>query len=510
MSGVLVLAAGSLAAGSATAGSTPAGSATAGSAPADERGTSLTITVPQEPESWNYWTVAANAIRVPTFYNVQETLLENLPDGTIQPMLAEAYEVSDDGLTVTFHIREAKFHDGTDLDSADVVYSMNKNSESPTSKLSAVYDNVASIEAPDARTVVVTLKNPSASFIEEMGMSAGYIVPEDFFDNYDPETQMIGTGPYVFGEYKPDTSLTMTRFDDYWGDKPYFTDLTWLFVTDETAALNGLEAGDYDIVAAVVGEGMDRVHSFEENPDFQVAFDSSEVSYTFLNVNQPELQDIRVRQAIAHAFDRQPYIDAAIAGYGVPTCLMAVPNSVPYNSDYCPYPYDPEKAKSLLAEAGVSDLHLDFPFVTVAYHPAVMEIMTAQFADVGITLDTRGEDLTTWLDQTWTQGDYEISQITDSAPISQYGCHGGREPLGKSTELCIPEFEDMLAASDQHTDRDEYIAAMSELTNTFSDLAWVIPMFAPQNPELARADLQGIPQTRVNNAFDVRHLTWAN
>src|SRR3954452_16653371 len=116
MSGVLVLAAGSLAAGSATAGSTPSGSATAGSGPADERGTSLTITVPQEPASWNYWEVGANALRVPTFYNVQETLLEDLPDGTIQPMLAEAYEVSDDGLTVTFHIREAKFHDGTDLD----------------------------------------------------------------------------------------------------------------------------------------------------------------------------------------------------------------------------------------------------------------------------------------------------------------------------------------------------------------------------------------------------------
>ena len=466
--------------------------------------------MPQEPASWNYWEVGANALRVPTFYNVQETLLEDLPDGTIQPMLAEAYEVSDDGLTVTFHIREAKFHDGTDLDSADVVYSMNKNAESPLSKLAAVYTNVASIEAPDARTVVVTLKNPSASFIEEMGMSAGYIVPEDFFENYDPETQMIGTGPYVFGDYKPDTSLTMTRFDDYWGDKPYFKDLTWLFVDDETAALNGLEAGDYDIVAAVVGEGMDRVPSFESNPDFQVAFDSSEVSYMFLNVNKPEFQDERVREAIAYGIDRQPYIDAAIAGYGVPTCLMAVPNSVPYNSDYCPYPYDPDKARALLAEAGVSDLHIDFPFVTVAYHPAVMEILTAQMADIGITLDTRGQDLTTWLDQTWTQGDYELGQITDSAPITQYGCHGGREPLGKSSELCIPEFEDQLVSSDQNTDRDAYIAAMAKLTNTFSDLAWVIPMFAPKNPELARADLQGIQETRINNAFDVRHLTWAN
>ncbi|MEO7372209.1 MAG: ABC transporter substrate-binding protein, partial [Ilumatobacteraceae bacterium] len=150
----------------APAGATVPGAAT--SAPAasnDERSKTLTLTLPQEPESWNYWEVGANALRVPTFYNVQETLLENLPDGTIKPMLAEAYKVSDDGMTVTFTIREAKFHDGTDLDSADVVYSMNKNAESPLGKLSTAYLNVAKVEAVDPRTVKVTLKNPSASFL---------------------------------------------------------------------------------------------------------------------------------------------------------------------------------------------------------------------------------------------------------------------------------------------------------------------------------------------------------
>jgi peptide/nickel transport system substrate-binding protein len=487
----------------------PVEATTAPPAGDDERGTTLTLTLPQEPESWNYWEVGANALRVPTFYNVQETLLENLPDGTIQPMLAEAYEVSDDGLNVTFTIREAKFHDGTDLDSADVVYSMNKNAESPLGKLSTAYGNVATVEAVDPRTVKVTLKNPSASFLEEMGNSAGYIVPEDAHETYDLASEMPGTGPYVFGEYKPDTSLTMTRFADYWGDKPYFENLNWLFVDDETAALNGLEAGDYDVVTGVLAEGIDRVATFDSDPKFQVVFElGGEVSYTFLNVNMPELQDIRVRQAIAHAIDRQPHIDAALAGYGDPTCLMAVPYSVPYNSDYCPYPYDVEKAKSLLADAGVPNLTIDFPFVTVAYHPTVMEILVAQLADVGITATTRGEDLTTWLDRTWTQGNYEMSQITDSAPISQFGCKGGREPLGKSSELCIPEFEDKLAASDKFTDRDEYIAAMADLTNTFTDLAWVIPMFAPKTPQVARGDLEGIQSVRINNSFDVRHLKW--
>lgn len=491
--------------------STDAGQTTEAGGGGDDRSTTLTLTLPQEPESWNYWEVGANALRVPTFYNVQETLVENTPDGTIKPMLAEAWEVSEDGLSVTFTIRQAKFHDGTDLDSADVVYSLNKNAESPLGKLSAVYTNVDKVEAVDDRTVKVTLKNPSASFLEEMGNSAGYIVPEGSHENLDLAKEMPGTGPYVFGEYKPDTSLTMTRFEDYWGEKPYFENLNWLFVDDETAALNGLEAGEYDVVTGVLAEGIDRVATFDSNPDFQVVFElGGEVSYVFLNVNKPEFQDIRVRQAIAYAIDRQPHIDAALAGYGDSTCLMAVPYGVPYNSDYCPYPYDPEKAKELLAEAGMTDLTIDFPFVTVAYHPAVMEILVAQLAEVGITAVTRGEDLTTWLDRTWTQGNYEMGQITDSAPISQYGCEGGREPLGKSSTLCIPEFEELLAESDTFLDRDEYIAAMAKLTNTFADLAWVIPMFAPKTPQIAKAGLEGIQAVRINNSFDVRHLRWAD
>ena len=271
-----------------------------------------------------------------------------------------------------------------------------------------------------------------------------------------------------------------------------------------------LTAGEYDVVTGVLAEGIDRVATFDSDPNFQVVFElGGEVSYTFLNINMPELEDIRVRQAIAHAIDRQPHIDAALAGYGDQTCLMAVPYSVPYNSDYCPYPYDPDRAIELLAEAGVPDLTIDFPFVTVAYHPAVMEILVAQLAAVGITAETRGEDLTTWLDRTWTQGNYEMSQITDSAPISQFGCEGGREPLGKSSQLCIPEFEDKLTASDTFIDRDEYLAAMADLTNTFSDLAWVIPMFAPKTPQVARVDLEGIQSTRINNSFDVRHLQWS-
>jgi peptide/nickel transport system substrate-binding protein len=480
-------------------------------APAESGDTSTTLiaTLPQEPASWNYWEVGANALRVPTFYNVQEALVEVKPDGSIVPMVAEAWEISDDGLTYTFTIRSAKFHDGTDLDSADVVYSMEKNAVSPLSKLSAPHVNVASVTAPDATTVEIVLTQPSASFLKELGQSAGYVVPENFLEDYDANSEMIGTGPFVFADYKPDTSLTLTRFEDYWGEKPYFETIDWRFVDDETAALNGLLAGEYDFVTSVLAEGIERVATFQEDAGYKVLFESAgEVSYMWLNVNEPAFQDERVRQAFAHAINREEAIQV-YDGYADPTCLMVVPYAEPYNSDYCPYDFDPDKSKALLAEAGFEGLEVDYPFANVASHPFTMEVLTQQLAAAGITVNSRSQELTTWLDTTWSQGDYGMSEIRDSANILQYGCKGGREPLGKSSELCIPEFEDQLAVADSFTDPDEYLTAMSDLVKTFADLAWVTVISAPKVPQIMRADLDGIQEVRINNAVDVRSAAWS-
>jgi peptide/nickel transport system substrate-binding protein len=336
------------------------------------------------------------------------------------------------------------------------------------------------------------------------------VVPENFLEENDANSVMIGTGPFVFADYKPDTSLTLTQFPDYWGEKPYFEEIDWRFVDDETAALNGLLAGEYDFVTSVLAEGIERVATFSEDPQFKVLFESAgEVSYLWLNVNEEPFQDIRVRQAIAHAIDREDAIQV-YDGYADPTCLMVVPYAEPYNSDYCPYPYDPDKAKALLAEAGYEDLEIDYPFATVASHPFTMEVLTQQLGDVGIKVNSRGQDLTTWLDQTWAQGDYGMSEIRDSANILQYGCKGGREPLGKSSELCIPEFEDQLAVADSFTDNDEYLAAMSNLVKTFADLAWVTVISAPKVPQVMTADLDGIQEVRINNAVDVRSARWSS
>jgi len=490
---------------------TSASETTLGETTSGETKTTLTIVTPQEPASWNYYEVGANALRVPTFKNVQETVVELNEDGTITPYLAESWEVSADGLVYTFKIRSGvKFHDGSDLDSADVLYSLLKNAKSPNSKLSAAHLNVASVVAPDASTIVITLKQVSVTFLKELGLSAGYVVPENFLEENDPNSTMIGTGPYVFGEYLPDTSLTMTRFEDYWGEKPFFEVLDWRFIDDETASLNGMLAGEYDLNVAILAEGIERVDAFETDPKFTVTLQgSTENSYMWLNVNEKPFKDIRVRQAIAHAINREEAI-AVYNGDARPTCLMVIPDSEPYNSDYCPYPFDPAKSKALLKEAGYEKLEIDYPFVTVASHPFTMEVLTQQLAAVGITVKSRGEDLTTWLDKTWTKGNYGMGEIRDSAGILQFGCKGGREPLGKSSSLCIKEFEDKLAKADAYLSYDDHLVAMSDLVKTFADLAWVTSIAAVQVPMISRADLKGIPVVRVNDGFDLRKAHWGN
>ena len=477
-----------------------------------ETKTELTIVTPQEPPSWNYYEVGANALRVPTFKNVQETLVELTEEGKIIPMLAESWEISADGLVYTFKIRSGvKFHDGSDLDSADVVYSMKKNALSPNSKLSAPHVNVASVEATDASTVVIKLKQVSSSFLKELGQSAGYVVPENFLEDSDPNSTMIGTGPFVFGEYKPGVSLTMTAFADYWGDKPFFQKLTWLFNADETASLNGLQAGENDLNVAILDAGIERVDTFANDPKYKVTLQgSTENSYMWLNVNDKRFQDIRVRQAIAYAINRDDAI-TVYKGNARPTCLMVIPDSEPYNSDYCPYPYNVEKAKALLAEAGFANgMEIDYPFPTVASHPFTNAVLVEQLKAVGITVKPRPQDLTTWLDKTWTKGGYEMGEIRDSAGILQYGCKGGREPLGKSSKLCIKEFEDKLAKADTYVNNDEYLAAMSDLVKTFADLAWVTAIAAVQVPMISRADLSGVPAVRVNDGVDMRKAHWGN
>jgi peptide/nickel transport system substrate-binding protein len=446
--------------------------------------------------------------------NVIEPLMEFQRDGSNGPLVAESWEISDDGLVYTFAIREGVFHDGSTLEAADVVYSLKANQLSPIGPISGPLSVVDSIEALDERTVQLTLSGPSQLLFPSLANRAGMIVPEGSLEANDiAGGELIGSGPFVFTDFKTDVGATFLRFEDYWGELPYFEVIEYRYITEQTSELNALLAGDIDMAVSFAGDTQARLPGLDD--DFTVhGMDPKGINYMFLSARSDKLADLRVRQAISHALDRDPILTAAVSGYGFPTCQYIEPYAAPFQNDYCPYPYDPARAMELLAEAGASDLEIQFVVIDTAAHPTISLIVADQLEKVGITVDVKLIDIPTWFDQVFGQGQYEISNVTGGVTIDAFACGGGREPIGDNrgagddAATCDEEYQALLEAVDKITDYDEFIAAQAELAAVFADNAWVIPLYSRSSTRVARSDLIGISPYMVDVEFDMRGLRW--
>lgn len=469
--------------------------------PADEPAEvqELILAVAQEPANWDYVVNGATAIKTPLLYNVIETLVEKQSDGSVAPMLAESWEINDDGTVYTFTIREAKFHDGSDLDAADVVYSLEYN-RAGVGDITTPFDAVASIEATDDRTVVVTLTQPSQAFLQGMARVSAAVVPDGTGE--DIAQGPVGTGPYVFVEWKPDVSVTMDRFGDYWGETPFFSDVTWRFITDETASLNALLAGDIDGVAGILGEGIDRVDEIDAEEDFSILTVSGfEISYLSLNATADIFQDPLVVQAINHAVDRQPIVDAAFAGLGELTCTFVNPPNEPWNSDYCPYEYDPAKSQALLEEAGVPGLVIPFKYLTIAEFPPIQEVVTAQLTEAGFTVELEGRELTTYLDEVLGESaDYVFTSLSGPSTIDAWKCPGF------FTLYCDPVFDQLLDDGDAAVDSNVTTDLRRQAVEMHADAGFLIPIVAKLQAVAVRSDLKGVKNFTAGSEFDLGNL----
>lgn len=466
------------------------------------QGTTVTWSYTQEPPNWDYRKTGLTAVTAPLLLNVWETLIRLEADGTSVGLLAEKWTISPDKLTITFNLRRGvKFHDGTDFTSADAVYSMKANAAASVDRAKTPYTKVKDLKALDNYTVQVTLTAPDIRFIYNMSDRAGIMVPEGFFEANDAATTVIGTGPYTFTRHRRDQDLTMTRFENYWGKKPFFKTAIHRFIPDETAAINALLSGELDFIASVIAEGMDRVFTVSKNnPNIKlVLIPGTEVSYWLLNPKVAAFKDIRVRQAIQYGHNRQAHVDAATAGTATPSASMAVPSGVAWDSNYTPYPFNQAKAKDLLKQAGYGpgQLVVDFPFANVAWHTVMAQVFKAEMAEIGVTVNLRSLDLATWLDQVNKQGQYQIFQITSGAPLTNYGCGRGRQPFGTAGGFCDEGMDKLIAKVEAQTDWDAYVKAQRELHDYVADQGWIFATKKPNVPVLYRADLVGIKKHRL-------------
>jgi peptide/nickel transport system substrate-binding protein len=291
-----------------------------------------------------------------TMLLIYDTLIRVGPDGnSLEPGLAESWTASDDGLTYTFTLRDATFHDGTAVTSADVVYSLGRTVNSPDSQWAFLYPAGTTFEAPDPKTVVVTLPNAWAPFEADLALFGSCIIPqaaheaqgEALFQN------PIGSGPFVFDSWEKQVEIVLKKNPSYWDTgRPYLDELVFKVLTDANSRMLQFQGGDLDIATAVP---YSQVESLKANPD--VTFHEEAVARIdefAINCTREPFTDVKVRQAMNWAVNKDVIIQNVLFGAGQ-AANTYLPLMYGHDDTILAYGYDPEKAKALLAETAVAN-----------------------------------------------------------------------------------------------------------------------------------------------------------
>ncbi|PKP73868.1 MAG: ABC transporter substrate-binding protein, partial [Alphaproteobacteria bacterium HGW-Alphaproteobacteria-6] len=381
---------------------------TAGTALAAED--TITLGMVLEPPNLDPTAGAAAAIDEVVYANVFEGLTRFGPDGSVRPALAASWEVGDGATTYLFHLHDGvTFHDGTAMDAEDVKFSLDRaRAEDSANAQKALFAGIETVEVIDPLTVKVTLGAPNGNFAFNLAWGDAVIVAPESVET--AATAPVGTGPFRFAEWLQGDHVTLTRNPDYWGEPAALAKATFRFISDPTAAFAAMMAGDVDAFPNY--PAPETLAQLAADPRFRVIVGSTEgETILAMNNRQPPLDDARVREAIAHAINRQEIIDGAMFGHGTPIGT----HFAPHNPDYVDLTglsaHDPEKSKALLAEAGVAGLKLRLALPPPTYARRGGEIIAAQLAAVGIATEISNVEWAQWLEQVFKGKDFDLTIV---------------------------------------------------------------------------------------------------
>jgi peptide/nickel transport system substrate-binding protein len=458
-----------------------------------------------EPTNLDFTTTSGSAIPQLLMNNVYEGLVTIDQDGEVQPQLAESWEVNGDRTVYTFTLHEGvTFSDGSPFTADDVVASIGRVQDDWTLSLKSKMDVVKKAEATSDTEVAVTLRHPSNSWLFDMGTSVGAMFPDDL--SADLATETVGTGPYTVQDVAPGDHITLAARDDYWGEAPAIQDVTVRYFADANAQANAVRAGDIDMAYNL--QAPDLLAGLERDEDLQV-IDGTSTGEVLLALNntEPPFDDLRVRRAVMHAIDRKAVLDTAWAGHGELIGSM-VPPTDPYYQDLTDaYPYDPDRAKELLAEAGAEDLSITFDVPTRPYAEAVAQVVVSQLKDVGIDAKiVPAEFPAVWLDKVFTEHDYQMSVILHTEARDMLTIFGDPDYyIGYDN----PQVTEVAEKADRSSP-DQYVAGMQEVARMIVDDAASDPLFLFPNTVVADAGLAGIAANATTESMDLTGLRWSD
>jgi peptide/nickel transport system substrate-binding protein len=443
--------------------------------------------------------------------HVYETLVTT--DQTLAPLpgLAESWEVSDDGITYTFALRQGvTFHNGRAFVADDVKYSYERILDPATA--SPVVDELSSIdtiEVVDDQTVKINLKTADSSFLAKlMGGSIAIVPKEVVEENGDLMQTMVGTGPFTFVEYVPNSTVTLERYADYWdAPLPYLDGLDIQIIPDNTARTTALVTGTVDIIEYAPVQDLP---IFEDDDTIDVTGnENTNIRYMGVNVTREPFDKPEVRQAIAKAIDRGPIVDAAVFGAGTPTNVIFPPTYWAGIESEIP-PVDIEGAKALLEQAGLADgfscaiqSWAQYPFLSNA---AI--VIQEQLRQIGIEAEVDLQENAVLLEN-YFAGNWDLSVTGTSAYVdpndviqSNFGTDQASNGMGYSN----PEVDKLIAEGIATTDQDARAEIYGEIQRILlEDLPW-INLFIAEQYEAMKTYVKGYVHIPTGSNRSIRSV----
>jgi len=458
-----------------------------------------------EPTSLDPTMAPAAAIGEVLHYNVLEGLVKIGEDGQLSPLLAERWTMEPDGRSYTFTLRTGvRFHDGEAFDASAVKFSFERaKAEGSTNKAKkALFDNIASISTPDARTVILTLDHADGNLLFRLGENTAVILhPKTAAGT---ATKPVGTGPFRFEDWRKGSSITLLRFDGYRNAAQVKLEkVQFRFISDAAAQVAALLAGDVD--AFPRGIANQSLATFRADKRFTVQIGATAgKGIVAINNRRKPLDDVRVRRAIAHAIDRKAFIDGVLDGLGQPIGSHFAPTDAGYVDLTGVTPFDPEKAKALLKEAGVkTPLELTLTLPPPPYARKGGEVVAAQLAKVGITAKIENVEWAQWLSGAY-KGNFDLTVINHVEPLDYLIYTDPKYYYGYDSKA-FRELVARHAASTNVKERHRLFADIQRQLATDCVNAYV---FNPQQALVSKKALKGLWASSPIFANDMAAVRW--
>ena len=466
----------------------------------------ITVAMQLEPPHLDPTSAAAGAIDSVLYSNVFEGLTRFMGDGSVVPGLAESWEISDDGLTYTFKLHSGvTFHDGTTMDADDVKFSLDRiNADDSANAQKALFSAISEVKVLDPTTVEIKLSEPNGNLLFNLAWGDAVIVAPESIDNI--KQLPIGTGAFKFTSWTQGDNIMIEKNPNYWGTPAALDVATFKFISDPTAAFAAMMAEDIDVFVAF--PAPENLPQFEADPRFQVLVGSTEgETILAMNNKQAPFDNVKVREAVAHAINRQAIIDGAMFGYGTPIGTHFAPHNPAYVDETALSAFDPEKSKALLAEAGFPDgfeTTLDLPPPSYARRGG--EIIAAQLADVGITAKINNIEWAQWLETVFKGKNFGLTIVSHTEPMD-IGVYANPDYY---FQYYNPDFQKLIANLNKTTDPDMRTQMLGEAQKIIAEDYVNAYLFQLAAITVAKAGVKGLWSNAPTQATDLTAVTWAD